>query len=199
LRSSSKIASKRSSPTSAARSFTRSLALLLCVAAAPWIHAQTIGGTAASTGGRISADLTFQWDRPEEAVASLQNGLESRIVFTVQLFEKGESVYPFNADRMLAQKTVRRSAFWDFLDAVFVVEEEGSPPTPCRTTAELMESFFSLRGVFLSDVAAHRHAALSIAARAQYEPVRLMPPLTLVNLVGAASNITTPWIRIAVP
>lgn len=175
------------------------LALLLCVAAGPAAHAQAVHGVVSAPGGHVSADLAFQWDKPEEAAASLQNGLESRIVFTVQLFEKGQGVYPFNADRLLAQKTVRRSAFWDFLDTVFVVEEEGGTSTICHGTAELMETFFSLRGIFLYDFAGRRHTALYVAARAQYEPVRLMPPLTLVNLVGAASNITTPWVRIDVP
>ncbi len=191
LRSCSKTVSKRSSSGAF-------LALLLC-AAAPAAGAQAIHGVAAASGGRITADLGFQWDRPDEAVASLQDGLESRIVFTVQLFEKGQGVYPFNADHLLAQKTVRHSAFWDFLDRVFVVEEEGGSPTICRSTAELMQSFFSLQGVFLYDFAGRKHPSLYVAARAQYEPVRLMPPLTLVNLVGAASNITTPWMRIDVP
>jgi hypothetical protein len=173
------------------------LALLLCAAAAA--DAQTIDGVVTSSDGRLSADLTFQWDKPEEAVASLQNGLESRIVFTVQLFQKGHGVYPFNADRLIAQKTVRHSAFWDFLDTVFVVEEEGGASTICHGTAGLVQSFFSSRGTFLYDFAGRRHPPLYVAARAQYEPVRLMPPLTLVNLVGAASNITTPWVRIDVP
>ena len=139
--------------------------------------------TPATPAGTSSARTRLQWDKPEEAAASLQNGLESRIVFTVQLFEKGQGVYPFNADRLLAQKTVGAA-------------RSGISSTPCSSwkrrgapddlpgTAELMETFFSLRGIFLYDFPGRRHTALYVAARAQYEPVRLMPPLTLVNLVG---------------
>jgi hypothetical protein len=192
LRSCSKTVSRRSSRGAL-------LALLLCAAAAQAVDAQVVDGVVSTSGGRISADLTFRWDKPKEAVDSLQNGLESRIVFTVQLYEKGHGVYPFNADRLIAQKTVRHSAFWDFLDTVFVVEEEGGASTICRSTAELMRGFFSSRDTFLYDFAGRKHTALYVAARAQYEPVRLMPPLTLVNLVGAASYITTPWVRIDVP
>jgi hypothetical protein len=36
-------------------------------------------------------------------------------------------------------------------------------------------------------------------ARAQFEPVRLMPPLTLVVLAGAAATSTTPWTRKELP
>jgi len=49
--------------------------------------------------------------------------------------------------------------------------------------------------VFGSDATAAERRRLYVTARAQFEPVRLMPPLTLIGLAGAAANVATPWVR----
>jgi len=90
---------------------------------------------------------------------------------------------------------VTRSAFWDFLDHVFVVEQEGIPQKAYVDPRELIRGFFVLDQVFNVDMASATRRRLHVTARAQYEPVRLMPPLALISLVGAAARVTTPWVR----
>jgi len=46
-----------------------------------------------------------------------------------------------------------------------------------------------------SDAAPFRY----VAARAQYDPVRLSPPLTILTLFRVAARYFTPWVRLAVP
>ena len=191
-RSSSKTASRRSSPRAA-------LLAVLILLTVPRIGAQAISGRVHTDGGHVSADLVFQWDQATATVESLQKGLEARIVYTVRLYQKSPGLVPFGGDRMVAQATVWQTALWDFLDSVYIVEGKDGSQTVCRTTDELTASFFAARDLELYDFGTRRHAALYVMARAQFEPVRLMPPLTLVNLVGAASVVTTPWTRIDAP
>jgi len=192
LKSSSRDGSRRTS-------LRASAALLLLLLAAGAAGAQALRGTVRTGDGRIRVDLVFQGDMAGATVESLQKGLEARIVYTVRLYQKSEGAFPFAGDRLISQATFRPSALWDFLDSVYVVEADGGGQTICRSTDELMASFFTARGVALYDFGTRPHPPLYVTARAQFEPVRLMPPLTLVNLVGAATVVATPWIRIEAP
>jgi hypothetical protein len=175
-------------------------AALGLAAGAPPAHAQAIELSMESGGGFLTATLGFRWSRPEDLITSLRRGLESRITFTTRLYEVRRPAFSFAGDRVLAEKRVTRSAFWDFLDQVFVVEEEGGGQKSYADPLALLHGFFSLEQTFAyapSNGSTGRPRY--VAARAQFEPVRLMPPLTLVGLAGAAVNVTTPWVRRELP
>ena len=173
----------------------RAMLSLLLLASAVTGSAQAIELSLAPRGGYLSASLSFRWARADEVIDSLRKGLESRITFTTRLYERRRPAFSFAGDRLLSERTVARSAFWDFLDQVFVVEEEGSPQKTYMEPAELIRGFFALDEVFGFDMAAAARRRLYVTARAQFEPVRLMPPLTVVGLAGAAANVDTPWVR----
>jgi hypothetical protein len=130
-----------------------------------------------------------------EVIASLRQGLESRITFTARLYEKRRELFPFPGDRMLAERRVARTAFWDFLDGKFVVESDKGVQVSYASEEDLLEGFFTLSEVYLYAFPPGPHASLYITGRAQFEPVRLMPPLTLVSMVGRAATYTSPWAR----
>ena len=143
--------------------------------------------------------IAFRWDRKGEIADSLRQGLESRITFTVRVYQRRQGILPFGLpfgrDRLLAEETVARRAFWDFLDGKYVIQEEGGSLDSFVTPEALLEQFFSLEEAFDLDAARDPRRSLSVMARAQLEPVRLMPPLTIVALVGKAATYTTPWAR----
>jgi hypothetical protein len=157
--------------------------------------AQAIELSVAPRGGILTASLSFRWARADEVIESLRKGLESRITFTVRLYERRRPAFSFAGDRLLSERSVARSAFWDFLDRVFVLEEEGSPQKTYAEAGDFIRGFFALDEVFGYDMAAAGRRRLYVTARAQFEPVRLMPPLTLIGLTGAATNVATPWVR----
>jgi hypothetical protein len=163
------------------------------------LPAQAIELSMDSSGGFLTASLSFRWTRSEEIITSLRRGLESRITFTTRLYEARRPVFSFAGDRLLAEKQVTRSAFWDFLDQVFVVEQDGTSQKTYQDPDELIRGFFSLEETFGYTPSDASRRPQYLAARVQFEPVRLMPPLTLIGLAGAASTITTPWVRREVP
>jgi hypothetical protein len=168
---------------------------LLLLAPAATGFAQAIELSVVPRGGILTALLSFRWSRTDEVIDSLRKGLESRITFTTRLYEKRRPAFSFAGDRLLSERRIVRSAFWDFLDQVFVVDEEGSREKTYAEPAELIRGFFSLDESFSLDMSSAARRGLYVAARAQFEPVRLMPPLTLVGLAGAAANVATPWVR----
>jgi len=149
----------------------------------------------APRGGAFAASLGFRWARTEEVIDSLRRGLESRITFTTRLYERRRPAFAFAGDRLVAERTVVRSAFWDFLEGVFVLEEEGSRQKTYTDPAALIRGFFTLEETFALSLSDTARRPLYVTARARFEPVRLMPPLTLVGLAGAAASVTTPWVR----
>jgi hypothetical protein len=167
----------------------------LLAGAAAAARAQAIELSVAPRGGFLSASLSFRWARADEVIDSLRTGLESRITFTTRLSESRRPAFSFAGDRIVFERTVTRSAFWDFLDQVFVVEQEGIPQKAYTDPRELIRGFFALDEVFNVDAASAMRRRIYVTARAQFEPVRLMPPLTMISLAGAAASVVTPWVR----
>lgn len=171
--------------------------LVLCISLLPSVQlaGQGVDLTVSSSTGVLSADVTFRWNRMEELVASLRQGLESRITFTARVYEKRRGILPFRGDRLLAERRVSHSAFWDFLDDRFVVETDTGARMSFGSVDALLKGFFGLSAIPLYTGPRDPGAALYVMARAQFEPVRLMPPLTLVSIVGRAATYTSPWAR----
>ncbi len=177
-----------------ARGIAAACVLLLAVAARG--GGQEIELSTVAQDGLVTAHLAFRGVPPGDLIESLHKGLESRITFSMRLYEKRRPAFAFAGDRIVAQKIVARSVFWDFLDKVYVVAQDGDGQIVYRDPRELLEGFFTLEETLSSSPARGR---LYVTARAQFEPVRLMPPLTLVSKVGAAANVTTPWSRRDLP
>jgi hypothetical protein len=168
--------------------------LLPMPAAAQWVDLRVTSRT-----GSLAVSLTFRAEQPQEVVSLLRKGLESRITFTTRLYEKRNGIIPVLGDRMIAEKRVARSAFWDFLDGRFVVEADNGTQSTYGNAADFLKGFFAFDDLFLSVLPRDARRRLYVTARAQFEPVRLMPPLTLVTLVGGAAISTTPWARTEIP
>jgi hypothetical protein len=153
----------------------------------------------------VRADLTFSAGGADGPASALRDGLESRISFTLRFYESRPGIAGIFGDTLLAERTVVRAAFYDFFERRFVVEQDGMR-TSWADEAGFLATFFTLRDIELAPTAGSRAAAgpgggasRYVAARAQYDPVRLSPPLTILTLFGVAARHSTPWVRQAVP
>jgi hypothetical protein len=171
------------------------LLVLLAVLSASPAAAQSLDMGLRVRPDGIHADLWFRWNKEQELVSSLQQGMEARIIFTLRLYQRRKGFLPFLGDRLLKETQVARSAFWDFLDRKFVVESDDGSRVDYTTAPELLLGFFSLKDFPLAPLPPRAGESRYVTARARLEPVRLMPPLTIVTLAGAAASYTTPWER----
>jgi hypothetical protein len=171
------------------------IAALLSAAGALPAAAQSVELSLREAEGGLRASVLFHWSRTQSLLASLRDGLEARITFVIRLYESRTGLLPFPGDRLLAERVISRSAFWDFLDGSFVIESESGEHTTCSDENLLLRTFFSLSGVALPARAEAGGRLRYVTARARFEPVRLMPPLTIVALAGAGAAYTTPWVR----
>lgn len=190
LKSSSRTGSRRSK---AARGCCLLLFLLAAGAAAADAQSLGLGVTSGAEGIRVS--LAFHWNKENDLVTSLRDGMESRIVFTLRVWEKRSGFLPLFRDRVILETTVARSAFWDFLDKTFVVESDDGARAVFQNGPDLLRGFFTLTDYPLLHAPSRPGQLRYVTARARLEPVRLMPPLTIVTLAGAAASYTTAWER----
>jgi hypothetical protein len=190
-----------------------------------------------AAGDGVRADVTFSTGGVDDPAASMRDGLESRITFTLRCYEHRPGLAGLFGDALLVQRTVVRAAFYDFFDRRFVVEQDGQR-TSYADEAGFLAAFFTLGDVEIlpaatgprsgdrtdRGAAGSRYVAAEllpaagapgsgsrteagrgtlrpryVAARAQYDPVRLSPPLTILTLFGVATRHTTPWVRRDVP
>jgi hypothetical protein len=157
--------------------------------------APVLSVTTRDTGGGLAARLSLAWDRPEELLASLEDGLESRIVFSARLSERRPGVLALFGDRVVAQARVVRRAYRDILSQRFVIDEDGRDRRSFATVEALLAALFTVDDLrFPVPVG----PGASVAARVQVEPIRLMPPLSVVALAGAVV-FATPWVRSSSP
>lgn len=156
-----------------------------------------------AAAGVVRADVVLAAGAADEPIASLRDGLESRITFTLRCYRRQHGLAALFGDALLAERTVARVAFYDAIERRFVVEQDDARSSYADEAA-FRQAFFTLRGVALGPVAPARAGAGAgasryVAARAQYDPVRLSPPLTILTLFGLAARYTTPWVREEVP
>jgi hypothetical protein len=170
------------------------LAVMLAAPPSP-ASAQKLECVLSTAAGVTAARLSYACARPAELVASLRSGLESRVTFTVRLWERRGLL----GDRRLAERSVSRGAYWDFLDERFVVEAEDGTRSYYDTPEALLDGFLSLEMAPLAAGLRPGARPAYVTARAVLEPVRLMPPLTVVVWAGAAAAESTPWIRREAP
>lgn len=195
--SSSRTVSRRSEGR-IARAGAVILLAALALAGAPRAAAQALDLAVTAGGDTVRVSLSFSWNQEQALISSLRDGLESRVVFTMRVYQKRSGFLPFPRDRLLAETTIARSAYWDFLDRKFVVEADDGARTAYESPDELLRAFLSVK-----DYPVYRGSAPPrtryVSARAHVEPVRLMPPLTIVSLAGTAASYTTPWKRAEAP
>ena len=121
--------------------------------------------------------------------------MEARIVFTLRVYQRRTGLLPLFRDRLLSETRVARSAFWDFLDGKFIVESDDGSRASYTSSPELLMGFFSLMDYPVLRFPPSQGESRYVTARARLEPVRLMPPLTIVTLAGEAASYTTRWER----
>ncbi len=90
----------------------------------PPAHCQSTALEVSASSGALAARLSFQWDQVPDMVAGAPPGPGVKDHLhgaPVREAQPGPSPDP---DHLLAERSVSRSAFWDFLDGRYVVESD---------------------------------------------------------------------------
>ena len=74
-----------------------------------------------------------------------------------------------------------------------------APGRRSRISRRCLRGYFRVSGAPLIALQPDQRGSCYVAVQVQFDPVRLMPPLTIVSLAGAGGRFTTPWTRAEIP
>ncbi len=128
----------------------------------------------------------------EEIMTALTKGYRSEVTFTIKIFQVNTGVFSFFGDRLIKEESYSRIAGWDrFEEAFFIIEEQNDRNTIFERS-DFFFQFFSLENFILSLSKTTLEKKIYALITVQIEPVHLIPPLTIINLLKQRNVITSP-------
>ena len=131
-------------------------------------------------------------DIADEILASLREGHRSEIHYEARIYKRTAGISQLMGDRLIAESSVLYEARWDELNERYIVlideEHEIGFEDPNRLTSFLLS--LNKHRITLQD---DPEGEIYLLCRAQIEPIRLVPPLTLMTFLLPKFRTTTPW------
>jgi hypothetical protein len=137
-------------------------------------------------------------DPPErEILESLRSGTRSEILFHVKIYREKTGAGAFLPDKLLAEYQILREASYRRQEESYLVSE-GILFSSFRDEDSLMQAFLTLRDFTIpASVLGETDPEenVYILVRVRLSTVKLLPPLTILNLVLPESRLVSPWPR----
>ena len=135
-----------------------------------------------------------QLDPKEAIVESLEAGHRAEVHYEARIYRRTTGLNRLFGDRLVAEEKVVYEARWDEFNSryVVVVDEEFERSF---TDADDLISFLLILDSHIISLPKESSDAIYLMCRAQIEPIRLVPPLTLLAVVVPKFRMSTPWRR----
>ena len=143
--------------------------------------------------------LTFSFrpeDLPEGSILeSLLDGHRSEIRFEVRLYRNIKGFSKLFGDRLVSESFVLYEARRDAINDRYIVTIDREREIIFEHETAFTDFFFGLESysLTLTDPAPEE---IYVLCRAQVEPIKLVPPLTLLTLILPGYRYTTQWIPV---
>jgi len=142
--------------------------------------------------------LEFTFDpelkQRDKIVESLGEGHSAEVQFQIRVYRRSTGLSRLFGDRLIAEQSVLYQARRDRLNDRYVVVVDGEVERSFGDSDELIDFLVVLNDHHISLPAAV-DGEIYLLCRVQVEPIRLVPPLTLLTFVIPGFRITTPWLR----
>ncbi len=144
----------------------------------------------------IAVDIRLEVVPAEEILESLEKGYRSEIIFNIKVYRKAEGLFAFLGDRLIREAVLSREAGWDMFDRVYYFIEGTGRKRIFKDRENFFAALFSLHHLRLStDLDTER--SYYLLANVQVNPVKLTPPISIIQIVRPEGRFTTPWERVA--
>lgn len=141
-------------------------------------------------------EFTFdpELEQGNEIVESLGEGHTAEVRFQIRVYRRSSGLSRLFGDRLIAEQSVLYQARRDRLNDRYVVVVDGELERSFANNDELIDFLVVLKDHQISLPAASA-GDIYLLCRVQVEPIRLVPPLTLLTFVVPGFRTTTPWLR----
>ncbi len=162
----------------------------------PIVSAETGLSIDAECGERsIDLDIHLKDVPAAEILESLEKGYRSEIIFNIKVYRGTEGLFAFLGDRLIREAALSREAGWDMFDRVYYFTERTGKKRTFKDRENFFAELFSLHHLRLStDLDTER--SYYLLANVQVNPVKLTPPISIIQIVRPEGRFTTPWERV---
>jgi hypothetical protein len=123
---------------------------------------------------------------------SLGDGHRSEVIYETRVYRRNKGLAKLFGDRLIGETTTVYDARRDELNEWYVVTVDGMHEHTFVREEDLVRFFLTLsdRRIVLDEIG---EGEIYLLCRSQIEPIKLVPPLTLMTFFIPELRITTPW------
>ncbi len=169
--------------------------LLVLVSAVSCPLSAVSGEEPAADGTAVVVSFSPDEMPSDDVIESLEEGHRAEIRYELRVFREVAGIRKLFGDRLIAELYVLYEARKDPLNATYVVTVGDSRELVFDDRNRFLDFFFSLDG-YRMEIPVTDTSALYVLGRAELEPMKLVPPLTLMPIVFPGFRTTTAWKRI---
>jgi hypothetical protein len=134
-------------------------------------------------------------DYPESQILeSLLNGHRSEVRYEFRIFRRARGLAKIFGDKLIKEEERLYIARWDALDESFVVLVDQSTELVFNDAPSFLDFFLSIdnRRMFIPE---GLHEEDYLLCRWRIQPIKLVPPLTLMTFIKSDLQTISPWRR----
>lgn len=154
-----------------------------------------LGLPGAAAPSRIEFTYTIT-NYPEDAIMeSLMDGHRSEVRYEIRVYRKASGFRRLFGNRLIKQEETVYVARWDALDERYIVLIDGIREEWFESSQPFLRFFLSLSEYSMpvpSEMAENDY----LVCRSRIQPIKLVPPLTLLTLIKPELLIVSPWSQI---
>jgi len=143
-------------------------------------------------------DIAVNGFPQNEVISAIHSGFRSEVTFGLKLYEVKEGILSFFGDRLVAEEYPTIIAGWDQFEKVFYKFDEYGERKIFFNEADFFTALSQLSKYSFSIEETDR-LNLYVLINVQIVPVRLTPPLSIINILPINNVIKSPWMRFIIP
>ena len=133
----------------------------------------------------------------DATLQSLHDGHRAEIRFELRAYQTVSGIKRLFGDRLIANSVVLYEARWNELSNLYVVQIEGSTQGESffPEDGQFIDFFFTFPATII-EIPPVDVSTVYVLCRVRLEPIKLVPPMTLLPLMIPGFRITSPWVKL---
>ncbi len=170
-----------------------------------------LGGAVPSFAQRVEIDMfpliirsTLHMDIsliniPESEIeSSLREGFRSEIRYNIKIYRENNGPFSFLGDKLIMEANPGSEAGWDVFQKSYYIRNDGGEEATFRSRDNFFHNFSRLID-FSLELKLEPGREYYILTNVQISPVKLTPPLTIIEFFLPQKRKTAPWHRASLP
>lgn len=160
------------------------------------LFSQQLNTSAIIKEGKVTVKVRLDLEDYSNTLKTMQSGLKAEMLFEFRLYKKQYGIISLLGDRLVREEKTVYTGYYNMYDKYFILKENKGREIIFKDSNDFLENFFSLKDYVLKYPDRSNVNEYYLMYRIKYIPVKLVPPLNIVNIFTNSDNISTKWQRV---